>query len=61
MAARSEQLTIAEAKNLIMDARRTACLVHLLIRGVEFSISYVIDNGVIEEDGRLGHDADLGS
>lgn len=56
-----KDLTIRKGQDLLMDAGSLASLVNLLIRRRELCVANVVHDGVVEQDGRLWYDSDLGS
>ncbi len=53
--------TVSKRLNLFVDARRATGLVYFLVRRREPRVSDIVDDGVIEENWRLGHDANMGT
>jgi hypothetical protein len=49
---------MSETLDLIVYASRTACLVYFLIARRNFSVSHIVHDSVIEEDGALRDNSD---
>jgi hypothetical protein len=45
-----------EAQDLIMYASSLACFVDFFIARVDVAISNIVDDGIVEHEGVLGHD-----
>lgn len=53
------KLTLRESHNGIMDAGSLGSSLHLIIPSCDAAIANIVGNGVIEEDGVLGHNSNV--
>lgn len=53
------KLTFRESQDGVMDARGLSSSHHLLVPGCDAAIADIVGDGVIEEDGVLGHNSNV--
>lgn len=53
------KLTFGESQNGLVDACSLSSSHHLLVPSCDAAVADVVGDGVIEEDGVLGHDSDV--